>query len=170
MLQRDPYNVERVHKVNILITIAIVLLLAVQASITAGIARGLSIGLQGGIVVALSLLNWFLPLKPYIKGLLFAAIPGIVVSALFYLDVYALNKHYLLVMTLAMAALYFRRELILIQAAIIDVLLIAIFYGQAGTAAGRTGRCPSFRLHSHHLQWNRRCPVFLVQMGTGAGG
>lgn len=127
MQQRDAYNVNRVHRANLIVIIAIVLLLAIQAAITGGLARGLSVGMQGGIVLTLALINLFLPLKPYVKGFLFSAIPGIVVPALMYLDVYALNKHYLLMTTLGMAALYFKKELIVMQAALVDVLMVVVF-------------------------------------------
>lgn len=127
MQQRDAYNVSRVHRTNFAITIAIVLLLAVQAAVTNGLSRGITVGIQGGVVLVLAFINLLLPLKPYVKGFLFSAIPGVVVPALIYLDFFGLNKHYLLILTLGMAALYFRKELILLQAAIVDVLLVALF-------------------------------------------
>lgn len=127
MNNRDSYNVQRVHRVNILMTLFIVLLMVGLAAVLDGISRGLSIAAQGSIVVVLAVVNYFLPINKYVKGLLFSLLPGIVLAALFYIDGYALNKHYMMLTTVAMAALYFRKEIILIHGAVMDVLLLAVF-------------------------------------------
>ena len=129
MLDQDTYNVQRVNKVNIIITVMIVLLISIQAMVTQSMSRGITIGIQGSIVVVLAIINYFLPIKKYVyvKGLLFALIPGIVIVALLYLDNYSLNKHYMILTTVAMASLYFKKEIILIHGLIIDIMLLAVY-------------------------------------------
>ena len=127
MNSEDSYNVTRVHKVNIAITVLIVMLISIQSVIIQGVSRGLVIGLEGSVAVILVIINYFLPIKRYTKGLLFALLPGIVIVVLFYLDGFGLNKHYILLTTVAMAALYFKREIILIYGGIMDLLLITIY-------------------------------------------
>jgi len=123
----DKYNVKRVHKVNIAVILLIVLLISVQAILAQGLSGGVKVILQGCLVLILAIINYFLPIKKYTKGLLFALIPGIVIIALFYLDGYALNKHYILLTTVTMAALYFKKEIILIHGGIINLLLLAVY-------------------------------------------
>jgi len=125
--KQDNYDVKRVHKVNILLTAIVVLLFTIQALLTQGAEQGLVIGLRGVIVLVLVLITYFLPLKKYTKGFFLALIPALVIAAIIYLDKYALNKHYILLTTVAMAALYFKKELILIHGAILNVLLLFIY-------------------------------------------
>lgn len=127
MISKDNYNVKRVHRVNIAVTALIVLLISIQSVIIQGVSRGIVVGIEGSIVVALAIINYFLPIKQYTKGLLFALLPGIVIVALFYLDGFSLNKHYILLITVTMAALYFKSKIILIHGGIIDFLLITIY-------------------------------------------
>lgn len=101
MSNQDSYNVQRVHRVNIAVTVFIVLLLTVQAMFTGGIEKGISIGLQGFTVIVLSVINYFLPINKYTKDLLFAAIPAVVMIALMYLGNYSLNKHYIILTTVS---------------------------------------------------------------------
>lgn len=136
MASLDTYDVEQVHKVNIAITILIVLLISLQSFLTQGAARGIVNSLQGLSVVVLTIVNYYLPINKYKKGLLFALIPGVVVSALFYLDAYALNKHYILLTTVAMAALYFKKELILIHGSVINLLLFTVYLAKPGNLIG----------------------------------
>ncbi len=127
MFSQDGYNVKRVHKVNFAFTVVIILVLVIQFIVTQGISRGAVIGIQGSIVLILVVINYFLPIEKYTKGLLFALIPAVVVMSLFYFDNYALNKHYILLATVAMAALYFKKEILLIHGGIIDILLIIVY-------------------------------------------
>ena len=58
---------------------------------------------------------------------MFALTPGVVVMCLFYFDNYALNKNDILFATVAMAALYFKKEILLIHGAVIDVLFLTVY-------------------------------------------
>ncbi|MFZ5987285.1 MAG: methyl-accepting chemotaxis protein [Bacillota bacterium] len=127
MLRQDSYDINRVHKVNILVTVLVIVLMVSQALITQGLDRGIKNAVQGSVVVVLLATNYFLPINRYLKGLFFVLIPGAVVVALFYLDNYALNKHYIILTSIAMAALYFKKEIILAYGIIIQVLLILVY-------------------------------------------
>ncbi|MBP7176538.1 MAG: chemotaxis protein [Thermoclostridium sp.] len=78
-------------------------------------------------VLALIIINYFLPINRYIKGLLFALLPGAVIIALFILDSYALNKHYIILATVTMAALYFRKELLTTYGIVMNALYILAY-------------------------------------------
>lgn len=127
MKRQDTYDIKRVHKVNMLVTVLVIVLMVTQSIITQGLDRGLKIAVQGLIVFILILSNYFLPINKNLKSLLFVLIPGGVVVALFYIDSFALNKHYIILTSIAMAALYFKKELILIYGFTIESLLIIVY-------------------------------------------
>src|SRR5699024_10887883 len=83
--------------------------------------------IAGLFVFLLTFINYFLAIDEYLKGLIFALLPNIVVTALFFLDGFALNKHYLIFLSIAMVTLYFKKELILVFIILINIEYIAIF-------------------------------------------
>lgn len=125
-MNTNGYNLKRVHKANITITILIVILIIVKVFIMQGFNRGLVIAMEGAIVIIFAIVNYFLKINEYIKGFLFAFVPAAVIGALFFIEGYNLDKHYMIIASLAMAALYFKKELIMIQAILLDLLMIAL--------------------------------------------
>jgi len=82
-----------------------------------------------GVAVALlATLNYFLPTPDKVKGLIFALLPLTIIFALFFLDKFALNKHYLLFFTVIMIALYFDKKLILIFSAFITLYTFTLYF------------------------------------------
>ncbi|RIU88530.1 methyl-accepting chemotaxis protein [Oceanobacillus picturae] len=127
MGQQDTYNTQRVHKVNLFLLTSIVLLLVIPIVFSRGFSDSVGIVVAGTLVVILSLINYYVPLPPYVKGLIFALLPFLVTIALFYSDGFALNKHYIILLSIAMIALYFNEKLILIFAAFVNVAIIATY-------------------------------------------
>lgn len=128
MKYQGIYNTKRVHRVNLIATAVIVLLICVQTVFVKGLNSSVSTIIRGGIVLALSACNYFLPIKKYVKGLIFALIPGLAAIALLSFDGFALNRHYILVASIAMAALYFKKELIIAYGSIINAGLLATYF------------------------------------------
>ena len=126
-MKTDGYNLKRVHKANIGITLMIIALIVVKVFLMQGVSRGITITMQASGVIVFAIINYFLKIDEYIKGLLFALVPAIVIMALFFLEGYNLDKHYMVLATVAMVSLYFKKELIMIQAAILDVLIIGFY-------------------------------------------
>lgn len=138
---QDTYNVKRVHKVSIFVIVFIVVLLSVQALLTEGIGLFMRIAVPGVVVIIISLINYIMPYNDNIKGLLFGLIPGAVVIALFYIDGFAINKHYIIFTTVALIALYFQKRLIIIYAFTLNVMLTAVYFlkPKCITGPGETG-------------------------------
>ncbi|MFS0674556.1 methyl-accepting chemotaxis protein [Ornithinibacillus sp. 179-J 7C1 HS] len=128
MKSLDTYNTKRVHKVNYILLIAIVFLLVIPVVMARGFADSIGIVVAGVVVIIISSVNYLLPLPTYVKGFIFAIIPNVVVMLLFVLDGFALNKHYLIFLTVAMVAMYFKKELILIFGIVLNVLIIGMFF------------------------------------------
>jgi len=79
------------------------------------------------VVVGFATLNYFIPIPDKVKGLLFALLPLTVIFALFFLNNFTLNKHYMLFFTIIMIALYFDKLLILIYSAVITLYIIILY-------------------------------------------
>lgn len=127
MQKEHTYDIKRVNKVNVIVTIAIVLLICVQVIVSRGIGGSIAPLAAGSFVVAVAIINYFLKINHNVKALIFAILPALVVIALFHIDLFAVNKHYMLILTTAMITLYFRKELIIIYAVIINIAVIVIY-------------------------------------------
>lgn len=127
-MHQDNYNVQRVHRVNILITICVVFLVCIPVVSARGLMEAKAIVIAGLSVLAMAILTYFLPIKNYVKGLCLSFLPCIVIIALFVVDGYSLNKHYIILLTVAMVTLYFKKELILILGLFIDIAYIFLFF------------------------------------------
>ncbi len=127
MKRIDTYDTKRVHKVSVLVTVSMVMLMVIQAAITGGVAAGVKMFTQGIIIMAISVAIYFIPMPEYVKGLLFGIVPGVVVCALFILDKFAVNKHYILFISVAVVALYFKKELLVIYGVIINIFIIGVY-------------------------------------------
>lgn len=121
------FNVQRIHKLNVKILILLVIIINIPLVAKHGfIGSALYIGV-GLFIILLVTLNYFSKLKYEVKSFLFAAIPGSVILALFVLDGYGLNKHYLLFLTVIMAAIYFNKKILVTYASFLCVAIIALF-------------------------------------------
>jgi methyl-accepting chemotaxis protein len=83
--------------------------------------------IAGSIIILISIGNYFAPIKDTIKGLFFAVLPLIVIFGLVFADDYTLNKHYMMLVTVAMITLYFNEKLIVIFAAFYNLGLILCY-------------------------------------------
>jgi methyl-accepting chemotaxis protein len=136
MVRSDIYNVKRVNKVNLTVTIAVVLLLSLQSLVSGGVGEFIDTAIKGLVILALSTIIYFLPIQKYVKGFLLCIIPGVVSAALFFITGYSIDKHYIIVATLAMAALYFKKELLAAYGAVMDVAIIAVYVLKPENIAG----------------------------------
>ncbi len=127
MVRSDVYNVKRVNKVNMAVTIVVIMLLALQDLFANGVGMFLQTGLQGMIVLAISATIYFLPIQKYVKGFLISVIPGLVDEAILFLSGFTIDKHYIIFATLAMAALYFKKEVLLGYGAVMNVAIITTY-------------------------------------------
>lgn len=127
-MKQDNYNTTRVHKVNIIITGILILLICIPVVITRGLGESIPIIGASIVVFIISITTYFLSINTYIKGFIIALLPGLVSIALFLVDIFALNMHYIILLSVAMVALYFKKELILTLGISLDVVYIAFFF------------------------------------------
>ncbi len=123
----NVYNAKKMHRVNLCIQIVLVLVIVGQLIVTNGIPASTKYIIAGLSIILLGVMNYFLPIHDYLKGLIFGMLPAAVIIALFYLDKFALNKHYMIVLTIVMVAIYFKEELILIYGILLNIAMIVSY-------------------------------------------
>ncbi|CAM5696953.1 Methyl-accepting transducer domain-containing protein OS=Lysinibacillus sphaericus OX=1421 GN=LS41612_12730 PE=3 SV=1 [Lysinibacillus sphaericus] len=126
------YDTRKVHRVNLAIISILAILICGPMILTKGIMF-LFIGLA---VIAFALCNYFLPIQTYIKGFIFGMIPSSIVFTLFLLDSFSLNKHYILLCTIAIIALYFKKELIIFFGIILNVSFVILYIVKSESLLG----------------------------------
>ena len=143
MNKRDE-KLKWVHQLNITITILLVVLIIAPLIYMNGFEKSIPFLIAGCTVVVLSTINFFLKISDFSKGLIFALLPAVVVVALFYLDGYAINKHYILFMTVVMAAMYFNHKLILTFVSIMSVFYLTLYFTAPHNFLGEKANIPMF--------------------------
>ena len=128
MKQEQSAAVEQKHRINLTVTIVVVLLIVAPLIKLHGFSgAALYIGVGLGIIL-LSSINYILNISHAVKGFIFAALPGTIIMALFVIDGFAMNKHYFIFLTVIMAALYFERTIIYAYSVYIEIGLIIIYF------------------------------------------
>lgn len=127
-MPQDNYNTKRVHQVNIGLTIILVFLVCIPVILSKGLSESIIFIIAGLFVLVISTTTYFLPINTYAKGFILSLLPCLIVTVLFVVDGYALNKHYILLLTIAMVTLYFKKELILTLGVLLNIAYIILFF------------------------------------------
>jgi len=99
-VNQDNYNTQRVHRVNIILTIVLIFLICIPIVAVKGFAASKDIIMAGLLVLILSTITYFLRINTYKKGFVIALLPFLVMIALVVVDGFALNKHYIILLLL----------------------------------------------------------------------
>ncbi|MFC5560123.1 methyl-accepting chemotaxis protein [Ureibacillus thermophilus] len=122
------YNTQRVHKINVAVTIIVVFLVCGPHFQEKGFEGSKLYLLAGSLVLLVSIITYLLPIHKYAKGFLLSLIPSIVIVTLFLMDGFTLGKHYIIILSIAMVTLYFKKELILALGLFLDIAYLAIYF------------------------------------------
>ncbi|MFJ5766472.1 methyl-accepting chemotaxis protein [Lysinibacillus sp. NPDC093210] len=126
------YDTRKVHQVNL----AIISILAILICGPMILSKGIVFLFIGLAVIALAICNYFLPISTYVKGFIFGMIPTCIVFTLFLLDSFSLNKHYILLCTIAIIALYFKKELIVAYGVILNSCFVILYIFKSESLLG----------------------------------
>jgi len=119
---------KKVHKVNLFLTFCLIALVVIPLVYLRGF-EACKLYIASGIAVAgLATVNYFVRTPDKLKGLLFALLPLTLIFVLFFLDKFAVNKHYILFFTIIMIALYFDKQLLLIFGAVISAYVFILYF------------------------------------------
>lgn len=121
------YNIKRVHLINTLITIILVGLIVTPIIIDSGFQNARNEFIAGFIIAVCAVVLYFLPLNRLLKGVVYALFPAVVVMGLFIETGYSLNKHYMLVFTIIMAAMYFDKKILTIFGACLLIGIVGLY-------------------------------------------
>ncbi len=126
-MENSIFNYNKVHRINLFVIYILVVLIIVPLIFMNGLSNSLIFIATGIFVCALSTINYFLKISDRLKAYIFIALPALVVVALFFLDGFALNKHYILIFTIIMAASYFDYKLLMAYGVTINVILFVLY-------------------------------------------
>lgn len=126
-MNQANYNTQRVHLVNIVITVILVFLICAPHVIEKGIAESRLYVMAGVAVLVVSVVAFLLPINNYPKGFLLSFIPSLVMIILFFVDGFTLGKHYIILLTIAMITLYFKKELIIALGVFLDLAYLILY-------------------------------------------
>ncbi|MGG2081732.1 methyl-accepting chemotaxis protein [Lysinibacillus pakistanensis] len=132
MERRIRYDTRKVHRVNL----AIISILAILICGPMIFSKGIMFLFIGLTVIAFAIGNYFLPIKTYVKGFIFGMIPSSVVFTLFLVDSFSLNKHYILLCTVAIIALYFKKELIVFFGVLTNISFVFLYIANSKSLLG----------------------------------
>ena len=135
---------KRVHRINLLLTFCLIALIVIPLIYLHGFDAGKLFTISGIVVGGFATLNYFLPASDKVKSLIFAPLPLTVVFALFFLDKFTLNKHYILFFSIIMIALYFDKKLILIFSAIVSIYTLTLYLFVPANFLGAEYNIPLF--------------------------
>lgn len=131
--QEIGYDLKRVSKVNIAVIYIAAAILIIQTMITMGTGGDfITILSEVMIVVVIITIVFFLPIKEQIKGGIFSSTVALMAFSNC-ITSYKPANHYLLILSFAMSALYFQKELVIVIAALIDTLMILMYLIKPGT-------------------------------------
>lgn len=146
-------HMKRAHQLNLLMIYIIVVMVVLPFIFEFGLMPTLQYSIAGTTIIVLATINYRIRYADHMKALLFPALPLVVIIALFYLDGFAINKHYFLVITLMMAAVYFNRRILWQYSILLLIGLLVIYIGAPAGFLGENNRLTVF------------VTVFVVYMG-----
>lgn len=144
---------KRAHQLNLLMIYIIVVMVVLPFIFEFGLMATLQYSIAGTTIIVLATINYRIRYADHMKALLFPTLPLVVIIALFYLDGFAINKHYFLVITLMMAAVYFNRRILWQYSMLLLIGLLVIYIGAPAGFLGENNRLTVF------------VTVFVVYMG-----
>lgn len=124
----NVFTPQKIHKINLILTYTLIVLIVLPLVFSRGFGDAFIFVIFGFIVAALSTVNYFIRMSDFAKGLIFALLPATVIFALFLLDGFAVNKHYILFFTVMMISLYFNPKLIRIYGIYLFVVYLVIYF------------------------------------------
>lgn len=121
------FNIQQVHKLNLKITCILVALIVIPLIISSGIINSTLYIFVALCIIGCAFLNYILKIPDRVKAILFVALPGTTVYILFFLDGFAINKHYFMMATIVMAAIYFDRKVLIAYGILVNFYMVSLY-------------------------------------------
>jgi methyl-accepting chemotaxis protein len=119
------YDLRKADLVNLFIVLGLIVITVVQT-----IFRNESVMdvlIQALPLALLMVAVYFLKFNRFIKSLLFGAVPALAVCFNILMNTFSIDRHYMLLMTVVVIALYFNTKLLLTYGGVINILYIVVY-------------------------------------------
>lgn len=123
----NEYNIKRVHRTNMIIILVAAIIVLARDIFTSGFQSDTQSVFRWAVIIILVIVNYFLPINDYVKGMIFILVPTVIVMLLFLNKALTVDKHYVIIAASAMAALYFNKNLLLCYDIIINIFMVVIY-------------------------------------------
>lgn len=120
------YDLKRADTLN-LIVIWVLIAVIIEQVFLKNKGNQTTVTIEALAVGVIATTLYFLPIRRFLKSLLFGLIPAIAVCAVIFTNSFSVDRHYMLCITTAIIALYFNPKLLLLYGGIINVLVLAIY-------------------------------------------
>ena len=125
--EHASFNIQKVHRLNLQITCFMIALIVGPWIMKDGIVESKLYVIAGIAIVLFSFINYYAKISDTVKAVLFAALPGTVIFAMFLLDGYTINKHYFLFITVVMATIYFNRKILVMYGLLVLSYVLTLY-------------------------------------------
>jgi len=119
------YDLRKADLVNLIVIMALLAIVIEQAVMRA--ESVLSDVISALFVALLVFINFRWTPRRFLKSLLFGVIPALAVCANIVMNPFGVDRHYMLLMTVVVVALYFNSRLVLVYGGILNALCIAVY-------------------------------------------
>lgn len=122
------YNAKKAHVLNITVIVVLAVFLTILSFVGEGDTLGKIVLIQSIIVFIVMAIVFYIPINDNIKAIIYSAIPLIVsISAFLMNRSNIVGDHYLILISIAMIALYFNNKLVLIYQVFVNLVLICMY-------------------------------------------
>lgn len=121
------YNLRKADRVNLITVFLLVFIICGKVIYVDGLSGGFAQLLAGVAVMIVMAVNYYVPMNGYLRGLLFASLTSLVITGIVVADPFTLSKHYMLMITIPMVAMYFKKELILFHGIVLNLEYIILY-------------------------------------------
>ncbi len=160
------YDLKRADTLN-LIVIWVLIAVIIEQVFLKNKGNQISVTIEALAVGALATAIYFLPVRRFLKSLLFGLIPAIAVCAVIFTNSFSVDRHYMLCITTAIIALYFNPKLLLLYGGIINVLVLAIYALRPENLLGADASIPFFLSVFFMLNGQILVLYFLTKWASG---
>lgn len=159
------YDLRRVDRVNLII-IWVMIAIIVEQAFLKSVDRGWAILPKALPVGVLATVVFFLPVRRFAKSLLFGLVPALAICVVILIDQFSLDRHYMLCITTAIIALYFNRKLLIAYGAILNLVVLALFFIAPANLLGADNQIPYFLSIFFMLNGQILVLFFLTKWGS----
>lgn len=78
----NEYNIKRVHRTNMIIILVAAIIVLARDIFTSGFQSDTQSVFRWAVIIILVIVNYFLPINDYVKGMIFILVPTVIVMLL----------------------------------------------------------------------------------------